>query len=65
MWLPWSIHTCKWTVTVTITGTGQARDNRNKKVIFTSWAPFTDCISEMNNIHADNAKRDWCSNAYL
>ena len=27
-----------------------------KKVIFKNYAPFTDCISEINNTQVDNAK---------
>ena len=33
-----------------------APNNRNKKVIFKNCAPFTDCISEINNKKIDNAK---------
>ena len=35
---------------------GAAANNTNKKVIFKNCAPFTDCISEINNTQADNAK---------
>ena len=31
-------------------------DERNKRVIFKNCAPFTDCISEINNAQIDNAK---------
>ena len=31
-------------------------NNRKKKVIFKNWAPFTDCISEINNSLVNNAK---------
>ena len=31
-------------------------DERNKGVIFKNCAPFTDCISEINNTQIDNAK---------
>ena len=46
---------------ITITGAGAndaARhlDERNKAVIFKNWAPFTDCLSEINNTQIDNAK---------
>ena len=46
---------------ITITGAGNddiARqlDERNKGVIFKNCAPFTDCISEINNTQIDNAK---------
>ena len=31
-------------------------DERNKAVTFKKCAPFTDCISEINNTQIDNAK---------
>ena len=31
-------------------------DNTNKQVIFKICASFTNCISEINNTHVDNAK---------
>ena len=47
--------------TITITGAGpydaaKRLDERNKGVIFKNCAPFTDCISEINNSQVDNAK---------
>ena len=30
--------------------------NTNKKVIFKNFAPFSNCISEINNTQVDNAK---------
>ena len=33
-----------------------AANNANKKMIFKNCAPFTDCISEISNTQADNAK---------
>ena len=47
--------------TIIITGEGNddaARrlDERNKGVIFKNCAPFTDCISEINNTQIDTAK---------
>ena len=47
--------------TITITGVGaddaaKRLDKRDKGVIFKNFAPFTDCISEINNIQTDNAK---------
>ena len=33
-----------------------AANNINKKVIFKTRAPFTDCISKTNNTEVDNAK---------
>ena len=47
--------------TITITGSGndaaaRQADERNKVVIFKCCAPFTNCISEINNRQIDNAK---------
>ena len=46
--------------TITITGAGnddavRRLDQRNKRVLFKSCAPFTDCISEINKTQIDNA----------
>ena len=46
---------------ITITGAGaddavKRLDERNKGVTFKNCAPFTDCISEINNSQVDNAK---------
>ena len=46
----------KGTVTVRNTGTAVAPNNRNKKVIFKNFAPFSDCISEINIKEIDHAK---------
>ena len=47
----------KETITVNNTAAqGAAANNTNKKVIFKNWAPFTNCISEINNTQIDNAK---------
>ena len=35
---------------------GAAANNTDKKVIFKNCAPFTNCISEINNTQIDNAK---------
>ena len=35
---------------------GAGANNTNKKVIFKNCAPFTNCISEINNTQIDNAK---------
>ena len=35
---------------------GAAANNTNKKVIFKNCAPFTDCISKINNTQVGNAK---------
>ena len=47
--------------TITITGAGadaaaRPADERDKEVIFKNCAPFTNCISEINNTQVDNAK---------
>ena len=45
--------------TITINNTAAAdadTTNTNKKVIFKNFAPFTNCISEINNTQVDNAK---------
>ena len=43
------------TITVLHKGTAAAPNNRNKKVIFKNCAPFTNCISEINDTHLDDA----------
>ena len=47
----------KGTISVNNTAAqGAAANNTNKKVIFKNCAPFTNCISEVNNTQIDNAK---------
>ena len=47
----------KGTITVNNTAAqGAAANNTNKKVIFKNCAPFTNCISEINNTQIDNVK---------
>ena len=50
----------KGTITVNNTAAAAAAaanaNNTNKKVIFKNCAPFTNCISEINNTQVDNAK---------
>ena len=47
----------KGTISVNNTAAqGAAANNTNKKVIFKSCAPFTNCIRETNNMQIDNAK---------
>ena len=47
----------KGTISVNNTAAaGAAGNNINKKVIFKNCAPFTNCISEINNTQIDNAK---------
>ena len=46
----------KGTITVPNTaGAGAAVNNTNKKVIFKNCAPFTNCISQINNTQVDDA----------
>ena len=47
----------KGTITVDDTSAaGAAANNTNKKVILKNCAPFTNCISKVNNTQIDNAK---------
>ena len=47
----------KGTISVNSTvADGAAANNNNRKVIFKNCAPFTNCISEINNTQVDNAK---------
>ena len=47
----------KGTITVNNTAAADAdANNTNKKVIFKNCAPFTICVSEINNTQVDNAK---------
>ena len=46
-------------VSGTITAALQALGNSNnagKEAVFRNWAPFTDCINEVNNARIDNRK---------
>ena len=47
--------------TVRIAGEGaddpaKREDKRDKEVVFKNYAPFTDCISKINNAQVDHAK---------
>ena len=44
----------KGNITVNNTADGAATNNTNKKVIFKNCAPFTNCISKINNAQIDN-----------
>ena len=47
----------KGSITVNNTAAADAdANNTNKKVIFKNCAPFTDCISKINNTQVGNAK---------
>ena len=41
---------------ITVNNTAAAANNTNKKVIFKNCAPFTNCISKINNTEIDNAE---------
>ena len=48
----------KGTITVpNTTAAGAAVNNTDKKVTFNNCAPFTDCITEMNNTQVENAQK--------
>ena len=42
--------------TITVNNTAPDANNTNKKVIFKNCAPFTNCISDINNTQVDKAK---------
>ena len=49
----------KGTITITEAGADAAArqtDERDEGVAFKNWAPFSNCISEINNTQVDNAK---------
>ena len=46
----------KGNITVNNTAGAAAANNTNKKVIFKNCAPFTNCISKINNTQIDNAE---------
>ena len=46
----------KGNITVNNTADGAATNNTNKKVILKNCAPFTNCISKINNTQIDNAE---------
>ena len=45
----------KVTITVSNTGTAAVPNDTDKKVIFKNLAPFTNCISGINNTQVDDA----------
>ena len=48
----------KGTATVpNMAAAGSAVENANKKVIFKNYAPFTDCITEINNTQVDDTQK--------
>ena len=46
----------KGTITVAQALAPAEPDNDGKKVVFKNCAPFTDCISEINNTQVENSK---------
>ena len=46
----------KGTITIANTGRAAVPNNGDKKVISKNCASFTNCMSETNNAHVDNAK---------
>ena len=47
----------KGTITVALVPPPPAKpNNHDKEVVFKNYAPFTDCISEVNNMQIENAK---------
>ena len=46
----------KGTISINNTAVQGAAANNTNKVIFKNCAPFTNCISEINNTQIDNAK---------
>ena len=42
--------------TITVTELAAGGGNKNIQVVLKNCAPFTDCISEINNTQIDNAK---------
>ena len=49
----------KGTIKITVAGeadTARQADKRNKQVSFKNCSPFTNCISEINDIPTDNAE---------
>ena len=52
------MHLVKGTITVPNTAAaGAAVNNTNKRVVFKNCAPFSDCITEINNAQVDDAQK--------
>ena len=57
MRLQWRYILVKGNISVNNTAAeGAVTNNTNKKVMFKNCAPFTDCISKIDNIQDDDAK---------
>ena len=50
------LRTKNWVETNVDPKAGDNPINVDKEVVFITWAPFTDCISEINNTQIDNAE---------
>ena len=50
------LRTKNWVETNVDAKAGDNPINVDKEVVFITWAPFTDCISEINNTQIDNAE---------
>ena len=55
------MHISLWDGTITVVGAragnaARATDRNKKQAIFKNCAPFTNCITEINNTQVDNAK---------
>ena len=50
------LRTKNWVETNVDVKAGDNPINVDKEVVFITWAPFTDCISEINNTQIDNAE---------
>ena len=53
------LELCYWNLLLAVNDTNAAdadENNTNKKVVFKSYAPFTNCISKTNKTQVDNAK---------
>ena len=49
----------KGTITVpNMAAAGAAVNNTNKKALFKNFAPFSDCITEINNTQVDDAQKN-------
>ena len=50
------LRTKNWVETNVDAKAGDNPINVDKEVVFITWAPFTDCISEINNTQIDNTE---------
>ena len=50
------VHIYLWGELVTVVEVAAGRGNKNLQVVFKNCAPFTNCISKINNALIDNAE---------